>query len=83
MEKFANQLNNQGIDPNDGKNDVEQAEDVPVTHKYKFLVQHSSRQCDHCAENIIKCYLNSYRPVRVVISTNTIANARLAQMAPH
>ena len=43
MENFANQLNNQGIDPNDGNNDVEQAEDVPVTHKYKSLVQHSLR----------------------------------------
>ena len=53
--KFADQLNNQGIDPNDGSNDVEQAEDVPVTHKYKRLVQYSSRQCDQCAQTTIKC----------------------------
>ena len=26
----ANQLNNQGIDPNDGNDDVEQVEDVPI-----------------------------------------------------
>lgn len=29
--KFADQLNNQRIDPNDGNNDDEQAEDVPIT----------------------------------------------------